>query len=108
MGRSEWLEMAALVAALAVMVVLSSCRGSVPKGNWEIWAGSSEYGGIERRQTGQAIKASDPRFDDFLAIHRVVFLREYERLVNGCEKWRPGVSMISSHQAWGEFREAMK
>lgn len=101
MGRSK-----ALLLFVALALTACGGAGKVPAGDWEIWVGSPEKQGIERRQAGQVIRADDPAFGDFLAFRRENFTRNINRLIGSCERWRPGTKFMSKAQLQALAEEA--
>lgn len=88
---------AMLILLLSVFLLGNTQCSSVPPGaptpRWtpEIWAASSKMQGIIRNN--QLISASNPRFNDFVAVHKTEPRKaqaEMYRILNLCERWKKG------------------
>ena len=67
----------------------SNCSSlKVPRFTAKLWAGSSEVEGIERRQVGEIIKASDPAFDDYICMQGEDFTDYIMKVATSCEVWK--------------------
>lgn len=107
--------------ATILLASLSGCAsgGPIPKWDGQIWAGDSEHQSIRRSQepdpAKNEIKASDPRFNDYVAISYSDFERFYATYVLGCSKWKDGLEMMSESEAnsrlrlfWLDMRRAQR
>jgi hypothetical protein len=78
-------------------LALGSCAMAKPKRpEWhgKLWAGDSAHAGISRSQAGEHISASDPLFDDYLAMTYADFREFFRVYVLGCKTWHPDVILV--------------
>jgi hypothetical protein len=83
-------------------LALGSCAMAKPKRpDWhgKLWAGDSGRGGISRAQAGEHISATDPLFDEYLALSYADFREFYRIYVLGCKQWHPDVQAFMSPEA---------
>jgi hypothetical protein len=84
----------------------AACISTKPIPRWEgkIWAGDSERASIRRAQENEEILASDPRFNEYLALTYKDFRSFYATYVLGCKQWRAGIKMMSPLEALSRYR----
>ena len=94
------------ICFLSSLLLAACVNGPVPKWDGKIWAGKSKLGGIiftHADGKNELIKASDPRFDDFLAMSYGDFTKFISTYVQGCAKWKPGLKLMSAQEARERF-----
>lgn len=73
--------------ASSLVVIFAGCPGKPPKWDGKLWAADSSDQTIKRAQENQAIKCSDPAFDDYICMSYADFKLFYNTYVLGCKKW---------------------
>lgn len=98
-----------LTAALVLILMASSCTIFLPQPQWngKLWAGDSANVGISRSQSDEFIEASDPLFDEYLAMSYEDFRSFYTTYVLGCKQWKTGVKMMSPKEVYQRFNLAL-
>lgn len=91
------------ILSLAFLLGIHGCTTTVPKWDGKIWAGDSANAGITRAQetdpAKRTIKASDPAFDDYMAMSYADFKSFYQTYVLGCNDWQEKTNVMSLSQA---------
>lgn len=89
---------------LTLLSITSCSHGDIPKWGGKIWAGDSKKIGIARAQDAEFIAASDPAFDQYLAISYADFRSLFATYVQGCKTWKKGTQMMGSKEALDRFQ----
>lgn len=84
-----------LPASLALNIILLtvSCGhkrpdSSMPKWNGALWAGSSEIGGIKRKQSNQELSCLQPAMDNMVCMSYKALECLYSQLILNCSYWK--------------------
>lgn len=80
----------------------------MPRWDGKIWSGDSQRQSIRRSQENEEIKASDPKFDQYVAISYADFRSFYDTYVLGCKQWRSEIQMMGADEALMRFQIGMK
>jgi hypothetical protein len=89
---------------LAVLLSITSCsHGSMPVWHGKTWAGDSARAGITRAQDSLHIDATDPQFDNYVAM-TYEDLKELFGIVWSCKQWPMGMEMMSAQEALARYQ----
>lgn len=73
---------------LIMPFLLSACPKEVPVFNKDVYIGDSSQQALVRKQGGQVIKASDPKFDQMVSVSRDDFACLLETFLVNCERFK--------------------
>jgi hypothetical protein len=83
-----------LIGPLSLLLILfTGCKPeerplNMPTYKPKVYAGNADMGGVYRKQSGEFISASDPRFNEMAAMSYGTFSCIYETYVNNCKEYK--------------------
>lgn len=77
--------------SMLVLFLFSGCANlpeNMPDYKPRLYAGDSANVGISRKQSGELIRANDPKFDEFVAMRYENLSCLYETYIQNCERFK--------------------
>src|SRR4051812_40484273 len=97
-----------ILASISLLAITSCTSGPIPRWDGKLWAGDSAHGGITRAQeqdpAKRTIQATDPRFDEYVAMTYEDFRGFVATYIYQCKSWKDGTQMMSPKQAEMRFQ----